>query len=638
MNSIGANRRGDGDLTTGSPIATDKATPDKERSLFTAGSVNSRVWKATTVVGWEGFIEWLDLDHFANHKECGGYVAGTFEGTQRTKETVLSRWALTLDADHADQDFRERVEALGFKAVAHTTFSHTPENPHWRVIIPLDKPVVNAEQFTAASNAVMEKLGWEQFDHTCSQPSRFMFRPSAKNGHHDYFEVDGPVATLEDILPDSEEQHPLDRFRAALDAAGKTVRGDFAQCPGHADRTPSLHHGWDESAQRVWMEDFGEAGCTEEHILEVLGLPPWAQGWSPEHDFAEPLPEGDEPESGEWDPADLGAILDGTAALGPVPSLLLRADGQGLLYPGKTHSLSGEPESGKSWLALAETALQLKAGGLCLFIDFEADKETVVSRLLALGAPPEQIRVNLHYMNPDTKPDKAAWKRLLAQPYVFAVIDGVTEACAVFGVKSIDNDEVAKWIRAFPRKIAVQTGAAVLLLDHVTKSTDGRGRFAIGAQAKLSSVTGAAFTVEVIDLLAPGRMGRLSIRVGKDRHGKVREQADPNSRRGDRTEAVAVAVFDSTKPGRVTFTLSAPVPKPERAVLDAFASLREKISRALEDAGKSMTYTGLCEAVHKDRAVVRKAIDWLVEHEYVNEVKVGRKSDLNSLNPYRGDE
>lgn len=78
---------------------------------------------------------------------------------------------------------------------------------------------------------------------------------------------------------------------------------------------------------------------------------------------------------------------------------------------------------------------------------------------------------------------------MLARPYDLAVIDGVTEAFAVFGVSSVDNDEVTTWGRQVPRKIAQRTGAAVVVVDHVTK---GRGRFAIGAQAKMSYLTGAS--------------------------------------------------------------------------------------------------------------------------------------------------
>jgi hypothetical protein len=52
-----------------------------------------------------------------------------------------------------------------------------------------------------------------------------------------------------------------------------------------------------------------------------------------------------------WDPEPLDDVLSGDYE--PEKTVILvRADGVALLYAGKTHSFSGESESGKSWLAL----------------------------------------------------------------------------------------------------------------------------------------------------------------------------------------------------------------------------------------------------------------------------------------------
>ena len=45
-----------------------------------------------------------------------------------------------------------------------------------------------------------------------------------------------------------------------------------------------------------------------------------------------------------WQPVDLGPYLDGSYEP-PVPCLLSRSDGAALLYPGRVHWLSGEPEA-----------------------------------------------------------------------------------------------------------------------------------------------------------------------------------------------------------------------------------------------------------------------------------------------------
>lgn len=230
-----------------------------------------------------------------------------------------------------------------------------------------------------------------------------------------------------------------------------------------------------------------------------------------------------------WAPIDLTSVLDGTYKAEP-PRFMKRTDGVGLLYPGKVHSIQGEPESGKSMVMHAVIAEALGQGLRVLLLDFESDEGTVINRLKLLGAKPENIQANLDYIRPDVRPYEVAaereeWNQILKSRYSLAVIDGVTEAFAVFGVKSIDNDEVTSWGRMVPRMIASRTGAAVVVVDHVTKNADSRGRFAIGAQAKMSYLTGTAYTVEVLTPIGVGMCGKLALRVCKDRPGLVRPTA-----------------------------------------------------------------------------------------------------------------
>ena len=86
-----------------------------------------------------------------------------------------------------------------------------------------------------------------------------------------------------------------------------------------------------------------------------------------------------------WQPMDLRRVIAGECRPA-VPTLLERTDGQHLLYPGLTHSLHGEPESAKSLLMQAEAALRINRGEEVLYLDFESDEESMVARLLELGA------------------------------------------------------------------------------------------------------------------------------------------------------------------------------------------------------------------------------------------------------------
>jgi KaiC/GvpD/RAD55 family RecA-like ATPase len=81
--------------------------------------------------------------------------------------------------------------------------------------------------------------------------------------------------------------------------------------------------------------------------------------------------------------------------------MLTRTDGVFLLYDGAVHTISGESESGKTWLTLLAVLQLLQAEENALFIDFEDRADRVIARLLALGATPQQIRDHFAYVRPD---------------------------------------------------------------------------------------------------------------------------------------------------------------------------------------------------------------------------------------------
>ncbi len=261
-----------------------------------------------------------------------------------------------------------------------------------------------------------------------------------------------------------------------------------------------------------------------------------------------------------WAPVNLREIIDGTRQA-VSPTLFRRDDDRCLVYPGKTHSFHGESESGKSMVVQWLAVQSLVAGDAVLYLDFESDEVEVVSRLLMLGAPPQAIIDLFVYVRPEANPYKVAderdaWLALLGRPYALAVIDGVTNALGVFGYKSKENDDLSNWSRVFPDPLARRTGAAVVMVDHVTKSTDGRGRFAIGGQQKMSALSGAGYTVEVAEPLGKGMRGEVVLRVGKDRPGQVRPFSGP-FRKTDRTQEAARVIFDSTAE-EMTVTVKAP--------------------------------------------------------------------------------
>jgi hypothetical protein len=347
------------------------------------------------------------------------------------------------------------------------------------------------------------------------------------------------------------------------------------------------------------------------------------------------LPEGetDELALSSWSRLELRGFAQGERSA-PEPELLPRTDGVGLLYRGLTHSLHGESESGKSLVMQTEAVRILSQGGRVLYLDFESDPASVAGRLLEFGASLEDLD-RFAYVRPEVKPDTsaadaAAFLAHLTQPYDLAVIDGTTDALALWGAETKDNDGVTRWARALPKRIADATGAAVVMVDHVTKDSDSRGRFAIGAQAKLAALTGAAYTVEVAQPLGRGLRGVIVLRVAKDRPGSVRGHAGA-MRASDRTQEMARVVVDSTGPAPEVTVQPPATGTPDAPREWRPTGLMEKISRELEVAHDGLSGRQVWERVRGKKELVSEALRHLVAAGHVSVSSGPRNSTLHRI-------
>jgi hypothetical protein len=227
-----------------------------------------------------------------------------------------------------------------------------------------------------------------------------------------------------------------------------------------------------------------------------------------------------------WSPLSLRPVLVGERRDDDLPTILERVDGVALVYPGKLHWVSSEPESGKTWLILKAVAQEIAAGNDVVIVDFEDSPEGTVDRLRALGVKDYEIESHLHYVQPDGPLTDVALQELA--PALIAAtlvtIDACSEAMGIQELDSYDNRDVERWIRTCVKPLA-RFGAAVLVADHVTKSKESRGRFSIGAQHKLAAIDGAAYTLTTAKPFGRGREGLVRVAVAKDRRGRVRGAA-----------------------------------------------------------------------------------------------------------------
>jgi hypothetical protein len=351
-----------------------------------------------------------------------------------------------------------------------------------------------------------------------------------------------------------------------------------------------------------------------------MTIPTWEEvkeTWD-HHEQPEAQPvEPDATTASSWRPQDITDALNGG---GPPPAeYLRRTDDIALIYPGRVHWIQGESESLKSWLLLLAVAQALTAGDNCVWIDFEDDARGVGGRLLNLGVPQSVLvdATRFVYIQPtdalyDHKNDKALpgavdlAETLHGNTWHLVGIDGVTEAMTVEGLSMLDNTDIATWLRVLPKYIVRITGAAVCAIDHVTKSKETQGRFAIGGQHKLAGTTGATYKVTTITNLARAIsdpiVGQSLVTIQKDRPGWVR----PHQRGDDKR--IAILEVTSYPDGGVTGRLL----PPDQATIMPPWQLCEKILHHLRTYDGD-TKNNLVDAVGGNSGSVREAIRYLVD-------------------------
>jgi len=377
--------------------------------------------------------------------------------------------------------------------------------------------------------------------------------------------------------------------------------------------------------------------------------------WDPTDVFALPPPaayklNGHNPPTADdtdgrssWWPVDLSGLFDGSVVL-PEPELFARNDGQALLYPGKCHSFNGESESGKSWAALLACVQAIRAGGHVLYLDFEDTASTVVTRLLALGAKPEEVVGRFHYASPSEPLQYRNGKvtvghldlgaTLETHPITLAVIDGVTEAMTLHGLATNDNDEYAKFHAMLPRRLS-RAGTAVVNIDHVTKDKETRGRYAIGAQHKLAGMDGAVFSFEVVSPFGLGLHGIAKMYVNKDRPGQLRTHAESN---GGRHLIAELHLRSDPATHALAASIDAPAAGAGIASDTTPTWWMEQISRAVEADGP-LTSRQIEELRKPDGSAgstpaKRKARD-LLNGAYLRPERQGQTIYYHHVKPYR---
>ena len=311
----------------------------------------------------------------------------------------------------------------------------------------------------------------------------------------------------------------------------------------------------------------------------------------------------------------------------PEPEFLTRDDGVNLVYRGKVNGLLGESESGKTWIALLAVQQALVKHQSVIYLDFEDSMRGIMGRLRAMGTIDHHL-ANLVYANPDEMLGLEASTDLYEALAHFkpdlVVLDGVNAAMTLLGLDLTSNTDATKFSQQVLRPLK-RGGAGVLTIDHVPKSKENRGNYAIGAQAKRADIDGAAIAVEVMAPFGRGQNGELRLTVTKDRPGHVRaasagaKMAGSAHLRSQGENQVRIAIVPVGAPGGFRPT-----------------HLMEKVSQLLEASSSSLSKAAVEKAVGGKAEAVRMACQLLMEEGYIK-VENGSRNSINmtSVRSYR---
>lgn len=401
------------------------------------------------------------------------------------------------------------------------------------------------------------------------------------------------------VLPDNDaagQKHAQD-VSAKLQGAAKAVR---------VLQLPDLPEGGDVS-------DWVRAGGDRAKLEQLLA------------DQDAPEPEA-KPGPSSWEPINLLAVLRGELP-DDQPTLLQRSDGQALLYAGKVNTLMGEPETGKSLLAMEAARQEILLGNIVVYIDYEDTPAGIIERLQAMGLTPDQIADGLLYIQPAESLTSAGAQQALldvldVRPSL-VVIDSIGEAFSLEGLEMTDNSDSVTFANRFPRLVA-RYGPCVTSIDHVAKDPEKRGRYGLGAQHKLAAVDGSALATKVVTPFGRGLSGMVRVDVNKDRRGFVRGAAAAG-------KIIAEAGVDSQDDGlSLVIKLDRPVESKNEDGSFRPTTLMERVSKALQSSLMPLSKNQIETAVSGKRDVVRLAIDLLAAEGYITRERGARGATLHT--------
>jgi hypothetical protein len=289
-------------------------------------------------------------------KDVGGYVAGVFRNNRRGKSALENRQILTIDVDHAKPRMPVHAALFCLSCLVHSTHSSTTEQPRYRWLFPLSRPV-NTAEYRYLANAMAREVGAEAVDETTDQAERLMFWPSVSFDAEYYVDanLDDEFLDPDKYLPDDLPEEPVKEKAPVQDGALEIAEGQRNKTVFEFAAT-LRGKGLDPSGIREMLEQYNERYCSpplESFELDTIcrsvcsrynpgdAVTSLRDAWDDFNDLGTWQEKKPEQET----KLESFASLNARRIEPPDPVV------KGMIYPGLT-LLASPPKFGKSWLCL----------------------------------------------------------------------------------------------------------------------------------------------------------------------------------------------------------------------------------------------------------------------------------------------
>jgi hypothetical protein len=315
-------------------------------------------------------------------------------------------------------------------------------------------------------------------------------------------------------------------------------------------------------------------------------------------------------EDSTWHRVNLGPYLKGEVEI-LEPDVLRFDDGsRGLFYSGRVNGVHADSGLGKSMLIGYAAGQEMNNGENVLWIDLEDPNPSfLIERLRGFGVHVDTIAEHLDYRSPQEGFDDWAVDELAATAtrdnVRLIVIDSLGEAFGLEGIDENADRDVGPWLRRVARRFA-DTGAAVVIIDHSTKSQDNP-LHASGSKRKRAAITGASFLIDASRPLSREHGGQLRLTAAKDRNGFYQ-----------RGKVAAVVDFNVYPDGTTVHVSQASTPTPEEAAAAKLDKLVRAAVQVVKTDGTSPSKNAIVLAMGSGRTEdKRAAVDIAVSRGYL---------------------